>query len=137
MTPQELLDRGREILDPVPYPLWAWGEAIKVGGARSAMEYHNHVTISFGAPITLWIEPWGEDYTLIPHETVQVVAESCSDEFYLHWHLEEGKIIIYAEGDQGATVSVYQEGNLLECGHHRGVDTTPVPLGPGTLIPPE
>jgi hypothetical protein len=97
------------------------------------MEYRNQVTNEISAPVTLWIEPWGEDYTLLPHETVEVVAESCSAEFYLHWKVQDGNILVFVEGDQEATVCLYQEGNRLECGHHRDVNATPIPLGPGML----
>jgi hypothetical protein len=102
-------------------------------GAEVAMEHRNTIANSSDTLITLWVEPWGEDYTLFPQESVDVVAEECSAGFYLHWSISEGKIIIYAEGDQDAVISVYQQGKRLECGHHRGVSLTPTPHGPGTL----
>jgi hypothetical protein len=94
--------------------------------------YRNKVTNDHKTPVTLWIEPWGEDYTLLPNETVDLVAEAYSEEFYLHWVVSEGKILIYAEGDQAASVSVHQAGNRLQCGHHGGNPGTAIEMGSGS-----
>ncbi len=74
-------------------------------------------------PLTLLIEPWGEDYTLLPDETFDVVAEHFSEDFYFHWVTNDDFTQVYAEGDREATVGVYQGERLLECGHNRSGDS--------------
>jgi hypothetical protein len=69
---------------------------------------------------TLWLEPWGEDYTLLPDETVEVVAKDAKKSFYFHVvNIVEG-VQVYAEGTCGS-VSVFHNGKLLERGYNREV----------------
>lgn len=69
------------------------------------------------APLTLWIEPWGEDYTMRPGEVLEVVAEDLSEAFYFHFVYSEDGIQAYAESC--GEVRVYQNGTALQCGHGR------------------
>lgn len=81
------------------------------------------VTNDRRAPITLLIEPWGEDYTLLSGETFGIVAEHSSDAFEFHWVVGEEMTQVYAEGDRDATVAVYDGERQLECGHNRSRGT--------------
>ncbi|MEO6810748.1 MAG: hypothetical protein ABI353_16660 [Isosphaeraceae bacterium] len=71
------------------------------------------------APQVVAVEPWGEDFTLMPGEKLEVVAYSDSDSatpwFYVvEW---EGTSQVYCN-DTG-DFEVLQGGVRLECGHNR------------------
>lgn len=68
--------------------------------------------------ITLWLEPWGEDYGMSPGDEFEVVADHAADGFYFHVSSNEKGMKIYAEGDANH-VSVYQAAEMLSCGHNR------------------
>jgi hypothetical protein len=80
-----------------------------------------HLTNRHKSPMVVYIEPWGEDYTLLPDEAVQLlpIGNSCAS--YLNWvQNADGCIQVYAEGDCTSIV-VYQDGTELSCGHQRQV----------------
>ena len=68
--------------------------------------------------VTLWLEPWGEDYGMSSGDEFEVTAEAAEEGFYFHVSNFEKGIRVYAEGD-AKHVSVYQAGVLLGCGHNR------------------
>ncbi len=72
----------------------------------------------FSTPITLMLEPWGQDYVMLPEEIFDVVAHDISEDFYFHIAYQTEYISVYAEGDC-YSVSVIQNENLLKCGHNR------------------
>ena len=67
---------------------------------------------------TLWLEPWGEDYGMSPGDEFEVVAVDAEESFYFHIADDEKGMKVYAEGD-ARHVSVYQNGEMLSCGHNR------------------
>lgn len=69
-------------------------------------------------PLTIWVEPWGRDYTLLPAESCDLTPVDTDGESYLHALWGEGDAIVYAEGDWGE-VLVQQDGVELQCGHNR------------------
>lgn len=71
----------------------------------------------FARPLIIWLEPWGEDYTLPPEEEVEIVAKDVDEAFHFMILMGE-EVKIYAEG-QVVDIGVYQNGRLLECGHNR------------------
>ena len=71
--------------------------------------------------VTLWLEPWGEDYGMRSGDEFEVVAEDAEEGFYFHVSHDEKAIKVYAEGD-AKHVSVYQAGEMLSCGHNRRDD---------------
>lgn len=68
--------------------------------------------------VTLWLEPWGEDYGMYSGDEFEVIAEDAEEGFYFHVSNFGKGIKVYAEGD-AKQVSVYQTGVLLGCGHNR------------------
>ncbi len=70
------------------------------------------------SPVTLWLEPWGEDYVMLPAQTFEVVAQGTTEGFYFHVAYRAENIQIYAEGSS-ESVLILQNGELLECGHNR------------------
>jgi hypothetical protein len=72
--------------------------------------------------ITLWLEPWGEDYGMSPGDAFEVLAANVAEGFYFHVSSDEKGMKIYAEGDAN-DVSVYQSGKMLSCGHNRREET--------------
>ena len=78
---------------------------IKVGNDRAAFA-------------TLWLEPWGEDYGMFANDEFDVIALEPEKSFYFHIECGTKGIKVYAEGD-ASRVSVYQNGEMLACGHNR------------------
>ena len=68
--------------------------------------------------VTLWLEPWGEDYGMLPGDEFEVVAEDAGEGFYFHVVNAEKGTKLYAEGDV-TQITVYQRGAELSCGHNR------------------
>ena len=68
--------------------------------------------------MTLWLEPWGEDYGMSPGDEFEVVAADAEEAFYFHVSHDEKGTKVYAEGD-AKYVAVYQDGEMLSCGHGR------------------
>jgi hypothetical protein len=67
---------------------------------------------------TLWLEPWGEDYGMPPGDEFEVVAADAEEDFYFHVEYGEKGLKVYAEGS-ATHVSVYQDGEMVSCGHKR------------------
>ncbi len=72
---------------------------------------------------TLYLEPWGEDYGMFPNDEFEIVAADVEETFYFHISHTDKNIVIYAEGDLNAYPAIYQNGNLLSCGHKRQEDS--------------
>ncbi len=62
--------------------------------------------------ITLWLEPWGEDYGMSDGDEFEVVASEAEEGFYFHISHDEKGVKVYAEGS-AKHVSVYQAGDDL------------------------
>jgi hypothetical protein len=72
--------------------------------------------------VTLWLEPWGEDYGMLPGDEFEIVAGDAADGFYFHVIAEDKCTKVYAEG-QVTQICVYQSGAELSCGHNRRKET--------------
>jgi hypothetical protein len=72
--------------------------------------------------ITLWLEPWGEDYGMLPGDAFEIVAGDAGEGFYFHVVNGEKGVTVYAEGGV-RQISVYHKGAELSCGHNRREDT--------------
>ena len=68
--------------------------------------------------ITLWLEPWGEDYGMFPGDEFEVLALDSEEDFYFHISHDEKGTKVYAERSV-ESVAVYKGGELLSCGHNR------------------
>lgn len=68
--------------------------------------------------ITMWLEPWGEDYGMSPGDEFEIVAAYAGADFYFHVISDEKGMKVYAEGNT-RQISVYQNGEELSCGHNR------------------
>jgi hypothetical protein len=68
-------------------------------------------------PITLWLEPWGADFGMMPKDEFEIIAENADEEFYFHLVFDKN-IQVYAEG-QSDYPGIYQKGKELETGHNR------------------
>lgn len=73
---------------------------------------------SHAIPMTLWLEPWGADYTMMTGGLFEVLAEGVSEDFYLHLECKEKDLLLWVEG-KFSDLSITQSGNSLECGHNR------------------
>ena len=78
-------------------------------------------------PVTLCLEPWGEELPIAPKARYEIVAEGPEGD-YLEVQYEERGITVY--GWSGSVLTVFHEGRLLvEC--KIPVPRTP-PRSPGT-----
>jgi hypothetical protein len=68
----------------------------------------------------IYIEPWGEDYTLRSGESIEVVVIGKTG---LPWFAvveSDEAMRVYVEGDRDVDFTVWQGGALVQCGHNRG-----------------
>jgi hypothetical protein len=69
-------------------------------------------------PRIVWVEPWGEDYTLFPGQWLEIVARGESE-------VPRFDVVEYEEGFQvwvegcAFDYDVLQDGARVECGHQR------------------
>jgi hypothetical protein len=68
-------------------------------------------------PRIVCVEPWGEDYTLLPGEQLEIVCRDDSEEPWFHVVEWEDSSQVYIE--RGQYPDVMQGGKRLECGHNR------------------
>ncbi len=79
----------------------------------SQLEFSN----SHPVPHVVYVEPWGEDFTLLPGEALEVHAYSCGTTPHFHIIASAGGTQVYCEGAD--TFKVIQDGAELACGHRR------------------
>jgi hypothetical protein len=72
--------------------------------------------------VTLWLEPWGEDYGIMPGDEFEIVVGDAADGFHFHIIPDDKGTKVYAEG-QVTHISVFQSGAELTCGHNRRKET--------------
>lgn len=77
-------------------------------------------------PLLLSLEPWGEDYTLLKGEDIEIIAEDCDEQFYYSVDFDEYYAAVYAEGDNKAYPEVYKNGKELDCGYNREFSPHPI-----------
>lgn len=68
--------------------------------------------------MTLMLEPWGEDYGMLPNDKFEIIEKEAEEGFYFHILFGEKYIWVYAEGTGEIYPRVYQNGEELECGHN-------------------
>ena len=69
--------------------------------------------------VTLSLEPWGEDYGMFPNNEFEIIGEETDSTCYSHVCYFDTYIAVYAEGKANYYPRVYQNGELLDCGHNR------------------
>lgn len=70
--------------------------------------------------LLILLEPWGEDYTLLAKEEVEIVARDCREDFYFNVVYYNDFVAVYAEGGKGDEYPrVYKKGVELKCGYNR------------------
>ena len=70
-------------------------------------------------PRIVWLEPWGEDFTLLSGEQLEIVCRADSGQPWFHVVEHEESTQVYIES--GDYPEVLQNGQRLECGHNRQV----------------
>jgi len=76
------------------------------------------VTNERTAFLTLWLEPWGEDYGMSPGDECEIIAADAAEDCSFHVVCDEKGVKVYVEGDV-RKISVYRGGEELSCGHKR------------------
>ena len=78
------------------------------------------VSNSRSVPHLISVEPWGADYTLLPGESMEVIAYG---DIRAPWfELVEGSRHSQVFCESAVTFEVMQNGVVLECGHNRETD---------------
>ncbi len=72
---------------------------------------------SCGKSQVVAVEPWGNDYTLLPGEELEILAFSDSALPWIHVVVWEGTSQVYCQ--DSADFRVFQKGVELQCGHNR------------------
>lgn len=75
------------------------------------------VSNDFPEPIIVLLEPWGADFTMMPKDKFEIIADNANEEFYFHVVFNKD-IQVYAEGESDYP-GIYQDGTELETGHNR------------------
>jgi hypothetical protein len=52
---------------------------------------------------TLWLEPWGEDYGMLPGDEFEVLALDAADDFYFHLAFDQKGVKVRHRGHRGST----------------------------------
>ena len=81
---------------------------------NKSFEFENRTT----RPISIQLEPWGEDYTLKPGERFSIGHESNS-KGYVSASLENNWLSVYIEGDWDYPDLVTIDDRPVECGYGR------------------
>lgn len=71
-----------------------------------------------GKPKTLYLEPWGEDYGMMPDDEFEIIESEANENFYFHIDFNDD-ILVWANGQPDAYPRVYSKGKELLCGHNR------------------
>lgn len=71
-------------------------------------------------PRIVWVEPWGEDYTLLPGEELEIMARNEAEQPYFTLVEWPQSTQVYLEGVSD-DYEVLQDGSRLGCGHNRQV----------------
>jgi len=58
--------------------------------------------------LDIWLEPWGEKYTLEPKESIRLLATGVHPDFHLSLELEEDGLIIWSNGPNGGSLSLWK-----------------------------
>ncbi len=74
----------------------------------------------FSKAVTLWLEPWGEDYGMLPDDEFEIIAKDVDENFYFQVDFGED-IKVWAEG-QVIDIGIYKDNELLECSYNRIVE---------------
>ena len=76
------------------------------------------VTNRSAQPRPIWTEPEGADYWTLPEQTFEVVADSDDPDGFFEMVDDGEGIQIFGSYAMGY-LSVFHDGNLLECAHQR------------------
>ncbi len=76
------------------------------------------ITNNFPKPIILWLEPWGEDYGMMPGDEFEIIPIDAGEDFHFHLAFTDKDIRVYVEG-QALYAQIYHNGKIIECGHNR------------------
>lgn len=77
-------------------------------------------------PVTLWLEPWGEDYTLVHKEKIEIRPSNPDEGF--HYHLVYGDKRIWVYVEEGEYPEVLSNGTEIYCGHNRELNEVGIPI---------
>lgn len=77
-----------------------------------------NLTNDYEIPVTLWLKPWGRDYTMLPGDKFTVEAASFDGDFDMTFNLSRESYEVLIEGGCEYAV-VLQDKKVLELGHNR------------------
>ncbi len=71
-------------------------------------------------PRTVWVEPWGEDFTLLPKEKLEIIARNDAEQPWFQVDEFGRRCKVYLETIVN-DYEVVQSGVVIQCGHQRQV----------------
>jgi len=83
---------------------------------RTKLGVRNEMKISR----VIYIEPWGQDYTVRSGESIEVVAIGKTALPYFTLVESSEAVQVFVEGDRDVDFTVWQGGVQVKCGHNRG-----------------
>jgi hypothetical protein len=86
---------------------------------NSKLSVSNHRAV----PHVVAVEPWGEDFTLLSGEELEIIAFGDSNVPYFNLVEWDGSTQVYRE--ETVNFKVLQAGVQLECGHNRQASLKP------------
>jgi hypothetical protein len=63
-------------------------------------------------PKTLYLEPWGEDYRMMPNEEFEIIESEADEDFHFQININDD-ILVWAEGQNDAYPRVYVKGRRI------------------------
>ena len=78
------------------------------------------VTNDYKSSRVVYVEPWGEDYTLSAGESIEVIAVDNASAPWFNVIESDKGTLLYIEGG-ASDFMVYQGETRLQCGHNRGL----------------
>ena len=69
-------------------------------------------------PVTVWVEPWGEDYTLLPGESYSFTAATPAEGFHYSINWQDRDMQLYADVGCEEVLATHNSVEL-SCGHNR------------------
>jgi hypothetical protein len=73
-----------------------------------------------GRAVVIWIEPWAEDYTLLPGDRFELRADCPKDTPWFGLDQSEEQLTIWVNGDAAVIQPLVVNGVPAECGYNRG-----------------
>lgn len=97
-----------------------------MGASRIRLSFVNQDALN---PRVIWVEPLGEDYTLRPGESLELIAQSEGQDPWFFVEERNHDSLVWLQGDLNVLFVVMQGERRLACGHNREFARSLPPIG--------